>query len=376
MRVVQLNSVALRGDAISSVIRTNNKIDRQHGGADSKTVVELFSEMSEVLTMAYKDYYDRQSIRTRLTIFMRLGNKTHWLKLYFKSLKQYKPQAGRKAIENADIRIWHYGGPYQLIHQFHDGDVLFYHGITYPYLVGIPEVSYKGYTALPTLRSLSPTVVVTSEFTKSDLIKQGFDPGAIRVLPLFHTYNLKYANTRSDRVRVKKPQLLAYGRYAKNKAVPELAKICNEAGIGLTHFGENKMMKEFRKEYMSARKYANDNIRILPKQVAIENFFEDSDIYVCNSYHEGFNMPTIESMAHSLPVLVRRDTAMGDLITEGREGYLFDNADEIPNLAYKIMKNYKSFSLNAWKRSHDYNLDNYKIKYLKILKETSAKRSR
>ncbi len=367
MKAVHLGSVLLKGDAISRIMLATNRIGPPQGGNPPKIVVDFFSELPNAFTLAYKDYEERQSIVVWLRRLMLLGNKHKWILLYLKARMQYRPQLAKNLIESADVRVWHYGGFYSLIRQFHARDILFYYGITYPYLVNNPEGSSLGYRSLTALRSLDPTIIVTSEFIKNDLVKQGFDPGAFRVLPLFHTYNLKYA----DRARHKrgKPRLLAYGRYAKNKAVPELARICSESNTELTHFGDNMSIKEFREEYKKAVKYANGIVRILPKQDKIEDFFSDSDIYVCNSYHEGFNMPAVESMAHGMPVLLRRGTAMDELITDGKEGFLFDDVSEIPELADRIMKNYGRFSLNAWKRSHFYSMENYRKRYLRILKE-------
>jgi glycosyltransferase involved in cell wall biosynthesis len=366
MNVVHINSVVLKGDAISGVMHASNALDRASDGKSSRLIVDSFSELPNVLPLAYKDYEERQNLLLRLKKFMKVGNKAHWLALYLNALRQYRPQIARKAIEGADVRVWHYGGFYSLFRQFHVRDILFYHGITSPYMVENPETPYVSYRSLPTLRSLNPTIIVTSEFMKGDLISQGFDPGAFRVLPLFHT-RATGANPRPTGKRGS--SVLAYGRYAKNKAVPELARLCSEAGLGLTHFGDNSTLKEFRDEYRKARKYESGTIRILPKQPRIENFFNDAGIYACNSYHEGFNMPAVESMARSLPVLLRRGTGMDELITDGKEGFFFDDVSEIPDLADRIYGNYRSFSLNAWKRSRYYSMDNYKTRYLRILKE-------
>ncbi len=364
MKIVDISSVVIHGESLSNVMRTNSRIHKEQGWG-SELVAEAFSTHDYVLTYAVKDYFNvsaSDSIREFLS-----NNKAEWIRKFLPSRLRYKPEAAFNVIENADIRIWHFGSFYPLFQYFHRNDVLFYYGITYPYLSYNPAVAFNSYSMIQTVKSLNPKIITISNFIKKDLVKQGFDPGAFRVLPLFHTYNLKYA----DRARHKrgKPRLLAYGRYAKNKAVPELARICSESNTELTHFGDNMSIKEFREEYKKAVKYANGIVRILPKQDKIEDFFSDSDIYVCNSYHEGFNLPIIESEAHSLPVLARRGTAMDDLVVDNYNGFLFDSADEIPDLAERIMKDYKRFSRNAWRHSNDFTYEKYKGRYLRILKD-------
>ena len=94
-----------------------------------------------------------------------------------------------------------------------------------------------------------------------------------------------------------------------------------------------------------------------------------ANIYISNSYHEGFNLPLIEAEAHSLPVLARSGTAMDELVKDGYNGYLFNDINEVPELVDKIMKNYKQMSYNAWKHSQNYTYERFKQNYLKILKE-------
>ncbi|MGC8572333.1 MAG: glycosyltransferase, partial [Candidatus Micrarchaeia archaeon] len=100
----------------------------------------------------------------------------------------------------------------------------------------------------------------------------------------------------------------------------------------------------------------------------------NANIYISNSYHEGFNMPLIEAEAHSMPVLARRGTAMDELVKDGYNGYLFDSVDELPKLINKIMLNYKQMSYNAWKHSQNYNYEKFKERYLKIIKEYEDKK--
>ena len=80
-------------------------------------------------------------------------------------------------------------------------------------------------------------------------------------------------------------------------------------------------------------------------------------------------MPLIEAEAHSLPVLARRGTAMDELVKDGYNGFLFSDINEVPELISKIMKDYDSFSHNAWKHSQNFTYEKFKQNYLRILSE-------
>jgi len=368
MKIIQLNSVLLQGDAIGNIMKMIHKINQKQGW-ESSIAVDLFSDFisKDINVLASKDY-NQTNLFYLLSRFYQIDGKLFYLKKYFRAKKQYKKGMARNKIENADIRVWHFGVWYPLLERFHPHDILVYQGLTFPYLTRTPKSILTSYTKLLTLRSLSPFIIVASQFMENDLLHQRFDQDQIKILPLPHKYYLPHIRHLHYQ-----PRLLAYGRYARNKKIPELTKFCSEAGINLTTFGDNNQLKEFKLEYARAIHYQNDKIKILPKQRQIESFFGRNNVYISNSAHEGFNLPLIEAEAHSLPVLARRGSAMDELIIEGYNGYLFDELDEVPNLIEKIMHNYERMSYNAWIHSHNYTLSTYQAKYIKILKNYKKK---
>ena len=179
-----------------------------------------------------------------------------------------------------------------------------------------------------------------------------------------HAYSEPYRKHNAS-----KPTLLAYGRYAKNKRIPEIAELCHWNDISLIAFGDNSKYAEFCQQHAQASEYATENIRLLGKQASRDRFYNKANIYICNSENEGFNMGIVESYANSLPVLARRGTAMDELVHEGVNGYLFDDIAEVPALAAKILKNYAAMSRAAWRHAQGYSMERYKERYLKILQK-------
>jgi glycosyltransferase involved in cell wall biosynthesis len=218
---------------------------------------------------------------------------------------------------------------------------------------------------LQAVMDMKPFVIVSSNFIKQSLIDLGFKPESIHVLPLSHKYNLPYQEKPHA-----EPRLVAWGRYALNKGIPELVRWANQSKIKIRIFGDNFQLKEFSDQYKEAQKADTEGYAILSGKVPdFEAELSNANIYISNSYHEGFNLPLIEAEAHSMPVLARRGTAMDELVKDGYNGYLFDNVDELPELIDKIMHNYKEMSYNAWKHSQNYTYEKFKERYLRILDE-------
>lgn len=366
-KIVQISSVLFKADAIGNIIRRLDALHKSKGW-ESNMAVDLFSEYKGVSVLAGNDYSHEPLISSMSYLiwrFLSLSNKVYWLRSYLAAKHQYKLGMAKDVIEGADIRIWHYGGFYPLFRQFHDGDILCFYGLTPSYLCHASEFITSSKSALYSILDLHPFVIVESEFIKQSLAALGFRNKDIHVLPLFHLYKLDYTIAQH-----KQPSLIAWGRYALNKGIPELVEECNKAKLPIRVFGDNTQLAEFQAQYKEAMERNAQGYATLSGKVQdFEAELSEANIYICTSLHEGFNMPAIEAMAHSMPVLLRSGTAMDELITNGKEGYLFKKLDEIPNLIEKIMQNYKAMSFHAWQRSQNYMLEKFKVKYFKLLKE-------
>ncbi len=365
LKIVQMHTVFFKADAISNVAFALDKIHKEQEWK-SHLIADLFSDYDNVPVLASRDY-EKTPLTLRLIYifsrFIRLSNKKAWLREYLKAMKHYKPQVAKNLIESADIRIWHYGAFYTLFRYFHRGDIIFYHGITDPYLSHFSEFGMFSKNMLQATLDLRPFVIVASEFIKQSLIDLGFKKESINVLPLFHKYNIPYKMHEHT-----EPQLLTWGRYAMNKAIPELVRFTNENGIKLRVFGDNFQLFEYSDQYQEAVKNNISNYAELSGKVPdFEKELNEANIYICNSYHEGFNMPLIEAEAHSLPVLARRGTAMDELVKDGYNGYLFSDLEEVPALIAKIRARYETFSYNAWQHSQKYTFGKFKRRYLNTI---------
>jgi len=366
MRIVQMNSVLFYGDAISNVMRANDEIFKENGW-QSDLIVDLFSEIPGISVMAYKDYTKDPLIEQftgMLSRFIRLDKKLLYLKLFLRDMKKYKHNIAKEKIENADIRIWHYGSFYTMFEYFHEKDILFYYGLTYPYLTNFAKSMLFSKNMLQAILDMQPFVIVESSFIKQGLIDLGFKPSSIHILPLYHKLPIQ-KHTLSDKA---KPKLLTWGRYATNKQVPQLASFCAEHNINFTAFGDNFQTKEYASNYREAKKYENEHVHILTKQKEFLPFVQSHDIFISNSLHEGFLMPAIEAASQGLPLLIRKGTAPDDFFRQGfKPGFQFTSLDEIPALIEEIMKDYDYYSEQANKLASLYTFDIYEKNLLGLI---------
>ena len=363
MRITQIHNILIKGDGISNTIKSTQKIN-QTLNINNHIAVELFSEYEDVYEFAIYDYF-RVNFYKMFKKFIFVENKYKYAKIFIEALKRYKKDVAKMAIENADIRMWHFGSSYELFNFIHYKDIVYYHNVTFPYLVTNAKAMIEARLQLMSLKDMNLFFITQSNFNKECLIRMGFEEKNISVTIPYHKKNFSEISIKS----INKPRLLSYGRYSNSKGVPELAKLCNESNLYLTTFGDNYSVTEYKDNYKKAKKYDNGKIKIIGKVPEIDTYLNNSDIFVLNSYHEGASLPSVEAEAYGLPLLLKRGTALDELILDGekKNGYLFDDVSEIPELVEKIRKDYNKFRYNAWTHSKNYSLDKYQKSYSEAL---------
>jgi glycosyltransferase involved in cell wall biosynthesis len=166
---------------------------------------------------------------------------------------------------------------------------------------------------------LADKIVVCSNYTKNSFLERGFSendlfmtpcppaqfiPGKRRIqhpdTPLiflsvgtnFLRKGFSYLVDAWKGIDPKKARLIIKG--------PLSEKCKKELPLGVTHIPERLSQKDLNDLYAS------------------------SDVFCLPSIDEGFGMVVLEAMASGLPVMVSRNVGACDIVTEGKDGFIFD----------------------------------------------------
>lgn len=153
------------------------------------------------------------------------------------------------------------------------------------------------------------------------LIEYGFD--------LDRFYNTK----RNTHVSNQKIKLINVGRFAiyKNqKLLIEVSRILKNRGISfeLNLLGVGEQLENIRK---LINDYDLNNAVFLRGNVNnVEDWLNQSTIYLHSAYYEPFGLVLLEAMASGLPCVILNGKGNADIIKSNINGYIFDEED--PNL--------------------------------------------
>ncbi len=73
----------------------------------------------------------------------------------------------------------------------------------------------------------------------------------------------------------------------------------------------------------------------------VMQFYAAADVYAGPSLHDSFALPPIEAMASGLPVITSASNGGSQIITEGLDGFVLDNAEDTAALARLIARLYE-----------------------------------
>lgn len=88
----------------------------------------------------------------------------------------------------------------------------------------------------------------------------------------------------------------------------------------------------------------------------LKYIYKCADVLSFPSEFDTFGLVTIEAMASGLPVVAKNGTAPGELIINGKNGYLFNDIFDFPEKILKAINDKKNLSENAIKTAEMYNI--------------------
>lgn len=291
---------------------------------------------------------------------------------------------------DADIVLYHHSTASNLIEHFiHSSGIkiLRYHNVTPPsffsgFSLFAENRCSRGLSQLKRISSDVDLCIADSEFNKNDLLKLGFTC-PIEVVPVaipFEDYegdpDRKLYSKLKDQPGTK---ILFVGRIAPNKCQEDvicafyyykkrydpLAKLYIVGGYGADDRYYASLVQYVEKMGLEDIVFTGS----VPLSSLIA-FYRGSDMFLCQSEHEGFCVPLVEAMLFDLPIVAYDSTAVGE--TMGPDTLVLPSKDPAitAGVIHEVVSNayLRSKVLKAQKRRlADFELSKVRNQFLEIM---------
>ncbi len=233
---------------------------------------------------------------------------------------------------------------------------LIYHNITPPswfssYNHRVTEDLKKGRADLAQLSEITDLAIADSSFNRQELVELGFKNPHVLPLPLdpirwSGPANSGIANILSSHGG---PNILHVGRLAPNKCIEDIIKgfyffhhkfspksrlwlIGSDTDTELYSFELRRIVSDLRlKNAVTFAGSVSDD--------ELKAFYENSDLYLCMSEHEGFCVPAIEALHFEVPLIFFKSSALPETLGEGALGIDDKNPLKIACLMNELLAN-------------------------------------
>lgn len=193
-----------------------------------------------------------------------------------------------------------------------------------------------GEAELPALLRLSDMIIADSTFNAEELKKLGFN-ATVLPLPIDPNRWQVEANEGIKKIvsGTKGPHLVHVGRLAPNKCIEDIIRafyffrhfIKKDSRLWLVGIDIDTELYSFSLRHMVDQLGLRDAVEF-PGCLAdseLRALYEEADLYICMSEHEGFCLPVIEAMHFGLPVIAYASSALPETISDG--GILVEDKD-------------------------------------------------
>ncbi len=279
----------------------------------------------------------------------------HHTDRHYAGINEGEKHYARKFLKDKkSLLIYHYSvynDNYRLYQESKNRKVLIYHNITpphffKPYNLELAEICRKGRELLPALRQCDLALGDT-DYNRQELLQAGFNPATTAVLPIFVDFKKmeKEDSYLSERLRTDTVNILFLGRMVPNKRIEDLiAFFCyyhnqvNAAsrlwvvGSSLLSNYNLKLLQLVKRSGLSGKVSFPGGARGVTDEELV-SYFRRAHIFMTMSEHEGFCVPLVESMYHSLPIFAYAEAAIPE--TLGGCGILF-NRKVFPTIAAAV----------------------------------------
>jgi glycosyltransferase involved in cell wall biosynthesis len=246
---------------------------------------------------------------------------------------------GREDFRRASLHIFEFGIYYQLFNVAHllaPGQMAaIYHNITPRELISDPEVQAAIDRSMQQKHLLARMshVACVSEFSRLELLEFGIPASQLSVLPLPGSFDGCPSSLRGGRASSEPVRFLFVGRLVRAKGVLDLLAATRllvdsgESGFEMFLSGRIDFSDTMTTEGIEgALKTMPGVVRCLPDASSedIAAAYENADVFLMPSYHEGYCVPIVEAFRAACPVIAYDNTniplvsgGLADLVPTG-----------------------------------------------------------
>ena len=254
---------------------------------------------------------------------------------------------------------------------------LIYHNVTPPswfssYNHRVSEDLKKGRADLEKLKSITDLAIADSGFNKEELLEIGFESPQVLPLPLDPVRWSGPSNAGISSILSSHggPNVLHVGRMAPNKCVQDIIKafyffhhkfspksrlwlIGSDTDTELYSFELRRLVSELRlKDAVTFAGSVSDD--------ELKAFYEQADLYLCMSEHEGFCVPAIEALHFEIPLIYFEGSALPETLGNGAVGVKDKDPLKLACLMNELLENNnlrEELKLNAKKELSRFSID-------------------
>ena len=227
------------------------------------------------------------------------------------------------------------------------------------------------------------TIIVSSNVLKNDYI-ENFDVSEknITILPPpVIDIVTKHIQNKDDDMFVFGLCAIGFerkGGYIALKAIKQLKKNYKNFKVKIIY---PKMQKNFYLKLLLNLYGIKDYVEFLPSQEDMNLFYQSINCLIMPSIIEPFGMVATEALTSKIPVIVPSHSGAADVVINGKNGYVFDFAQNPAKELSKVMTimlnlpkdTYNQMTENAYLSTQNFQAQEFTQKYFDIVQKTKNK---
>ncbi|MFH1162136.1 MAG: glycosyltransferase family 4 protein [Candidatus Jorgensenbacteria bacterium] len=179
----------------------------------------------------------------------------------------------------------------------------------------IPE-ERETYERMKREYDLADYIFLPSRYSQKSFLERGYSASKVLVVPLC---NEKATTPPPEPKKLKKFTVLCIGGHFYRKGIYYILKAWQELDL---KDAELLLRSDIPKEFPELANVPGVTYVPHVSEEEIIRLYQQAHVFVLPSIDEGFGIVTVEALAAGLPVIVTKNVGSGDIIEEGKDGFI------------------------------------------------------